>query len=64
VSLRITLARGQRGPDPDAWWKSALDALVHAGLLTDDNRQGVELGPVEYDRGPHRKTVITLEDIP
>lgn len=63
VSLEITLAPRQRAGDPDAYWKSLLDALVHAGLLLDDNRQGVELGPVTFIRGPRRATTITLEDL-
>jgi hypothetical protein len=63
VSLVLTLAPGQRGGDPDAYWKSTLDALVHAGLLLDDNRQGVELGTVTFRRGPARQTTILLEDL-
>lgn len=63
VTLRITLAKGQRGPDPDAFWKSVLDSLTHAGLLVDDNRQGVELMPVQFDRGTRKATTITLEDV-
>lgn len=63
VSLRITLGPRQRAGDPDAFWKSTLDALVHAGLLVDDNRQNVELGRVDFDRGPARATAIALEDI-
>ena len=63
VSLRLTLAPRQRAADPDAFWKSVLDALVHAGLLLDDNRQHVELGPVTFDRGPWRRTRIVLDDL-
>jgi Holliday junction resolvase RusA-like endonuclease len=51
VVLTIILKPGQRGADPDAFFKSLADALVQAGLLTDDNRQGVELAPVAYERG-------------
>lgn len=64
VSLLITLAPRQRAPDPDSLWKSTLDALVRCGLLLDDDRFGVELGPVTFDRGPARQTAITLEDVP
>jgi hypothetical protein len=64
VSLTITLGPRQRAGDPDAYWKSTLDALVHARMLTDDNRQGVELGPVAFRRGPARATTLTLEDVP
>jgi Holliday junction resolvase RusA-like endonuclease len=63
VSLVLTLAPRQRAGDPDAYWKSTLDALVHADLLLDDNRQGVELGTVEFQRGPMRGTEIRLEDL-
>lgn len=66
VSLTIGVAKGKREADPDAYWKSLLDALVDAGLLIDDNRDGVEHGTVEFERSPdHRRwTVITLEDVP
>lgn len=63
VVLRLTLAKGQRGGDVDAFWKSTLDALVACGLLVDDNRQSVVLAPVEYQRGPRRRTEIVLEDM-
>lgn len=61
VSLSLTLGKGQRGGDPDSYWKSLLDGLVHAGLLIDDSKEKVELGPVAYSRG-NRATEITLED--
>jgi Holliday junction resolvase RusA-like endonuclease len=64
VSLTLTLAPRQRGADPDAYRKSLLDALTHAGMLLDDNRQGVELGPVQFIRGEHKATAILLEDVP
>jgi hypothetical protein len=63
VSLLLTLAPGQRGADPDSFWKSTLDALVHAGLLLDDNRQAVELGDVRFTRGPARETTVIIEDL-
>jgi hypothetical protein len=44
VSLRIVLKPRQRASDPDAYWKSTLNALVSCGLLLDDDRQTVELG--------------------
>ena len=34
VSLVLTLAPRQRGGDPDAYWKSTLDALTACGLLS------------------------------
>ena len=67
VTLRIYLQKRQRAWDPDALWKSTLDALVHAGLLTNDNKEGCELAPVEYCRlnnEAHKtETMIILEDI-
>jgi Holliday junction resolvase RusA-like endonuclease len=63
VSLVLTLAPRQRAADPDAWWKSLLDALVQAGLLVDDNRQGCELGSVTFRRGREKATTIILEDV-
>lgn len=63
VSLKVTLAPRQRAFDPDAPWKATLDALVRLGLLTDDNRQGVELGLVLFERGTEKATTITLEDM-
>ncbi len=63
VFLHLTLAPKQRAGDPDAYWKSLLDALVHAGLLTDDNRQGCEIESVTFARGEKRKTATILEDI-
>lgn len=65
VSVRVTLGPGQRIRDPDACDKILLDALVRAGLLTDDDYAGV-VGrmQVDYDRGPRPATVLTLEDVP
>ncbi len=64
VSVEIVLGPRQRAGDPDAYWKSLLDALATAGLLVDDRRQCVELGPVTFTRGPAKRTAITLEDLP
>ena len=50
VSLHITLDKGQRAFDPDAYTKSLNDALVAVGMLVDDNRQHVELMPVTFSR--------------
>ncbi len=63
VSLLLTLKPRQRGGDPDAYWKSLLDALVICGCLRDDSRHGVELGEVRFERGPAASTTITLEDL-
>jgi hypothetical protein len=64
VSLVITLTARQRPADPDAFWKSLLDALVHAGLLADDDAAHVQLGGVIFRRGePPGGTEIVLEDV-
>ena len=63
VSLVITLAPRHRAADPDAYWKSALDALTAAGLLVDDSPRWCELGAVEFRRGADRQTEIVLEDL-
>lgn len=63
VSLLVTLAPKQRACDPDAYWKSLLDALVNADMLIDDNRQYVRHGAVDFERGAERATLITLTDL-
>lgn len=64
VSLQIVLGPRQRSCDPDAYWKSLLDALVWCKALVDDRRQCVELEPVRFGRGPVMGCVITLTDAP
>lgn len=64
VGLIITLGPHQRGGDPDAYWKSTLDALTEAGAIVDDSPAYVELAPVEYEHGNGPATTITLEDLP
>lgn len=63
-SLRIiiTLGKGQRGCDPDAYFKSTCDALVRTGYLKQDSRQWLELLPVAFQRGT-KATTIVLRDI-
>jgi hypothetical protein len=64
VSLHIILGKGQRAADPDRQFKSLCDALVHAEMLVDDNRQHVELAPVTFSREPAAwGSVITLQDL-
>jgi hypothetical protein len=63
VSLAITLPAKGRPTDPDALWKSLLDALVQAGLLVDDDSGHCVLGPVTFTRGPALETAILLEDL-
>ena len=62
VQLTIVLGKGQRAGDPDSYNKVLLDGLVAAGLLKDDNRQGCELAPVQFERG-EKATIIKLVDI-
>lgn len=63
LELAIILKKGQRAADPDAYFKSLLDALVAAEMLTDDNRQGVELMPVQFKRNPKDwGTIIGLSE--
>lgn len=63
VGMLITLGKGQRACDPDAYWKSPLDALVKTGYLKDDNRQWLELKPVQFNRKELQATTITIEDV-
>lgn len=65
IETVIVLKPKQRGGDPDAYFKSLCDALKHAGMIVDDNRQGVELMPVRYERGTTERwgTSIRLWDI-
>ena len=61
--MNVLVTAPGRLPDPDNLLKSLLDALVHAKLLVDDSAAWVELGEVRVERGGHRKTVVTLEDL-
>lgn len=63
VSLQLIYGKGERKHDPDAFWKSVLDALVHAGALKNDTDRWVEVAPVVYGRAERRETIITLEDL-
>lgn len=67
VEVEIVLGKGGRKCDPDAYWKSLLDALVHAEMLTNDNENGVELMPVIHTRAeqenPIIATIIRMKDI-
>lgn len=62
VKVAIVLGLRQRACDSDAYFKSLLDALKHAGMIVDDSPKWVELAPVEFERG-ERATEIWLEDI-
>lgn len=61
VTLEIVLGKGERGGDPDSYWKSLLDALKASLAIKDDSKEWVELMPVTYSRG-QKKTIITLEE--
>lgn len=66
VSLHQIVPPGKRRADPDAAWKSLLDALVAAGLLRDDGPRWCVLGGVTYSRSDAREvwgTLVVLEDI-
>lgn len=66
VSLEIFTLKGKRICDPDAFWKTTLDALVHCKLLVNDTPDYVELGDVvqhKYKKGEWSGTTIVLEDV-
>jgi len=63
LQVVITLAKRQRACDPDSYFKSLNDALVCCGMLIDDNRQGVELLPVKFERAERKATRIILRDL-
>lgn len=63
VEIEITLAPRQRAGDPDCYFKSACDGLVHCGAIKNDSHVWVELAPVKYLRGPAKSTTIRLTDI-
>jgi hypothetical protein len=63
VHLALTLGKGQRGGDPDAYWKGLLDSLVRLYLLIDDSPKYVVLYPVEFARGKEAETTIELYDL-
>jgi hypothetical protein len=62
VSLAITLPKGQRRWDIDAFQKSTLDACKHAGIIVDDRDLWVEWGGVKYERGIALSTTIIIEE--
>lgn len=63
VTLTIVLGPRQRGGDPDAYWKSLLDALAACGQLVDDSRKWVETPPVLFERAAIKSTSIQLLDL-
>jgi hypothetical protein len=63
VSIAITLPKGKRAADPDAFYKALGDSLVKANLLVGDSHKWVQWGSVEFLRGSELSTCIYLEDI-
>ena len=63
VSLMVVYPPGQRMHDPDAFYKSALDALVATGALHNDSRKWVEWDRPELARGEVLRTFITIQDV-
>jgi hypothetical protein len=66
VSLTVVMGPRRRACDPDSLWKSLLDACVACGLLVDDSREWVELGPIEQRRaakGEQWGTWLELTDL-
>jgi len=63
MTLEVVKAGAGRLADPDAYFKSVLDALVRIGLLRDDSSHWVEWSQPIIRRGKETKTIITLEDI-
>lgn len=63
VKIHITLTGRQREADPDAYFKSLLDALVKCGMLVDDSNAWCEITTPTYGRALKGSTTITLEDV-
>lgn len=64
VSLHVVLPKGRRAPDPDALWKSCLDALVYCGALVNDSSRWCTPERPTFSRGEALCSFITLEDVP
>ncbi len=63
VSLTLRMAKGERCPDEDAYWKVTLDALVRCKLLKQDVPKWCTLGPVTFERTGRAGVVVTLEEV-
>lgn len=63
VSIIITTAKAGRRPDPDAYYKSTLDALVKCNMLVDDSSQWCEHMQTMITAGRKNLTTIILTDI-
>lgn len=64
VTLTIRLEPRKHAGDCDAYFKSLLDGLKHAGLIWDDTPRWCELTPVQFSRGQVKATTVVLEDVP
>lgn len=63
VTLTLVYAPGERAVDPDASWKSLLDALVASGALRNDSSRWVSYDEPIVLRGEERRCIITLQDV-
>ena len=63
VSIIITTAKRGRRCDPDAYYKSTLDALVKCNMLVDDSSQWCEHMQTMITTGDKNLTTIILTDI-
>ncbi len=64
VELTIVLGPRMRGGDPDAYWKSLLDALVACGALKGDSKEWVEYEQPTYARSAQHATLIQITEAP
>lgn len=63
VSIIITTAKRGRKADPDAYYKSTLDALVKCSMLIDDSSKWCEHSQTMITTGDKNLTTIILTDI-
>jgi len=63
VSIIITTAKRGRRCDPDAYYKSTLDALVKCNMLVDDSSQWCDFSSTMITAGEKNLTTIILTDI-
>lgn len=63
VELYLVYAPKERAVDPDASWKSLLDALVGSGIIKNDSHVWVDYASPVVMRGPHRRCFITIQDV-
>lgn len=59
IKLELTF-KTNRNRDPDNYFKIISDALVRAGILSDDNYKLVEWLPVEFYTSKEEKTLIII----